>query len=102
MDRAADEEEHFVALRLGVVKLRAQEITVLCSAEYLDNRRLQQVMATAWRLLRERARAFQTFDAQVAQQLVFVQMRGVLRAFGLLGRQGNPVDRIVGEKCVPL
>ena len=63
---------------------------------------LQQVMAAAARLLREGARALQALDAQLAQQLVLVQVRGVLHAVGLVGRQRHPVDAVVGEQRVPL
>src|SRR3954465_4412534 len=68
----ADVELQLVALRFGVVELGAHDEAVAVRVELLDRRRLQQVVRAAGRLLRERPRALQPLDAQLAQQLVFV------------------------------
>ena len=89
----ADEDVQLVALRLGVVELAAHDVRVAPPASARSTRRrLQQVMAARRRLLRERARALQPLDAQLAQQLVLVQVRGVVEAVGLVRHQRHPVD----------
>jgi hypothetical protein len=87
----ADVELQLVALRFGVVERCAHHVAVGFRIELLDHRHLQQMVAAARRLLREGARALQALDAQVAQQLVFVEMRGVVacRAGGLRSRRSR-------------
>src|SRR6478752_4819312 len=60
----ADVELELVALRFGVVKLRPHDKAVRRHVEFFDSRCLQQVVATARRLLRKRTRALETLDTQ--------------------------------------
>ncbi|MDT4833406.1 hypothetical protein FQZ97_670130 [compost metagenome] len=101
VEEGADVELQLVALRLGVVELGAHHEALGLGVEGLDHGHLQQVVAAALGLLRERARALQALDAQLAQQLVLVQVRGVVQAVFLLGHERNPVERVVGEERVP-
>src|SRR4051812_6130051 len=102
MRRRADERVDLVALRLAVVERSSQNEALRRGIAGLDGRRLQDVEGAARRLLRVGASALQPLDAQRPQQLVLVQMRVVVDAIGLLGRERHPVDAVVGPEVEPL
>src|ERR1035438_798864 len=102
MPADTDEGVRLVARRLCVLEHRASEVLAgVRRSRGLDRRRLQQVQASRRRLLRERPWALQALDAELPQQLVFVEVRGVVQAVGLLGCERYPVERVVGEERVP-